>query len=74
MIPAEDEYETLIPKLFWLGLLAAALVALATGCASTPSAPEVRVCFMKMLGATEQGHSGVAQHCMTPEAFAETQK
>lgn len=54
--------------------LAAALLLfpLLTGCASAE--PEKRVCFVQRLGMTEEGLTVVAQLCMTPEAFAETQK
>jgi hypothetical protein len=33
-----------------------------------------QVCFMTPMGKTEDGSWVVAQQCMTPEAFAESQK
>lgn len=41
------------------------------GCAT---ARDAEVCFMRIMGQTEDGTTVVAQQCMTPEAFAESQK
>lgn len=51
---------------------AVCLGLLLAGCAS-PS-PRSEVCFLRLLGNTEDGMSVVAQACMTPEEFAESQK
>jgi hypothetical protein len=48
------------------------LVLLLAGCATGTEEP--KVCLLRMLGLTEGGFSVVAQQCMTPEAFAESQK
>jgi hypothetical protein len=66
------------PIIFPLSMWAGAAVAVGcllvglSGCASTESGP--RVCYVKPMGATEDGSWVVAQMCMTPEAFAESQK
>lgn len=50
----------------------ALLVALLLfGCAGTRDA---EVCYLKLMGQTEDGFTVVAQQCMTPAAFAESQK
>lgn len=48
------------------------LLLLIVGCAATE--PEARICFVQLVGQTEQGLTVIAQQCMTPEAFAESQK
>lgn len=48
------------------------LLPLLSGCASAE--PENRICFMQFLGKTESGWTVAATQCMTPEAFAESQK
>ena len=68
----EDEnYETVFPLPFWFLLLCGALFS-CTGCASAESVTSV--CFMKVMGATEDGFTVVGQTCVTPEVFAESQK
>ena len=67
----EEAGQTILPMPFWVALIAAAL-ALLPGCATTE--PSAQVCFMRMMGVTEHGYSVVQQLCMTPEAFAESQK
>lgn len=47
------------------------LLLLLAGCASTE---EPKVCFMRMVGQTEDGWTVAAQHCITPEAFQASQK
>ena len=54
---------------FFVLALAIILAPLA-GCATA----EPQVCFVKPMGATEDGSWVVAQMCMTPEAFAASQK
>jgi hypothetical protein len=71
-VPQEDETGRRLYQ-FRLGALLTILIILLAGCA-TPAEPETHVCFMKLLGHTEQGYSVVTQQCMTPEAFAESQK
>lgn len=63
----------ILPLIIWIGVILAVLVLMAglSGCATTE---ESKVCFMKLLGQTEQGYSVVVQSCMTPEQFAESQK
>lgn len=60
---------TVLPLYFWLALVAVAL--LLSGCATRP---QTEVCFMKVMGQTPEGYTVVGTHCMTPEAFAESQK
>ena len=45
------------------------LSLLLVGCASDP-----QICFVKPMGQTEDGLIVIAQHCMSHEAFAESQK
>lgn len=76
----EGDDERLAERDFWrqvgirlfVVLALGAILAPLYGCATTE--PEVRVCFMHMMGRTQQGLSVVAQHCMSKEAFEETQK
>lgn len=75
----DDQYE----RCYWrrIGFIIFATLALALifaplmGCATkeTP-ANRTEVCFMSMMGQTEEGYSVVATHCMTPEAFKAQQK
>lgn len=65
----------ILPLLIWLSIIGCAILLMAglSGCASSPS-PRSEVCFLRILGSTENGMPVVAQTCMTPEAFAESQK
>lgn len=75
---AEDRKMLSLKVLKWLVLAGIVLLAFAglSGCATTATAPEpqMSVCFMKLMGMTEDGTTVVAQSCMSPEAFAETQR
>lgn len=74
VVPHKDETGKRLYQ-FRVGALLTILLILLAGCATpAPSEPETHVCFMKLLGHTEQGYSVVTQQCMTPEAFAESQK
>ena len=58
---------------FWfLFALVIALVLIPLGGCSTTEDP--KVCFMSVMGQTEEGYTVVAQQCMTQEAFKELQK
>ena len=48
-------------------------VLLLTGCAA-PAVRDPEVCFVKVMGTTEDGSMVVATLCMTPKAFEESQK
>jgi hypothetical protein len=52
-------------------LIAACFALSLMGCATNDA---MNVCFVKMMGHTEDGLTVIAQHCMSPEAFAESQK
>lgn len=66
-----ERRHTVVPYAVLLGIGFAMLIFL-VGCAATK--PEQKVCFVKFLGKTEEGMVVVNQVCMTPEAFAESQK
>lgn len=61
---------------YWVLLLGALGIALLPiwGCATAPAESETKVCFIKPMGQTQNGMLVVAQSCMSPEAFAESQK
>lgn len=71
--------EDAMERCYWrrVGFVIFAAIALALilsplgGCST---APVQQVCFVKRLGNTEAGMVVVAQTCMSPEQFAETQK
>lgn len=65
-VPAESN-----PHRVRITALMVLLAFLLGGCAAAEPA---KVCYLKALGATEDGFTVVAQQCMTPEAFAESQK
>lgn len=67
MIVADEKEAIQLP--LWFVLIVATLFG--WGCASTE---ETKVCFMKPFGLTEQGYTVAAVQCMTPEAFADSQK
>jgi hypothetical protein len=75
-----DEREREHERAYWsrIGMELACAVAAGLilaglpGCAS-PS-PRSEVCTMQLLGQTEARVPVVAMHCITPEAFAESQK
>jgi hypothetical protein len=78
----EDPYEeqeselTIMPPLFWVAIIFLAC-AMAYGCAAAPKpAEEVtqRICYVQLLGKTEEGYYLEAQVCQTPEAFAASHK
>lgn len=56
--------------LFFAMVLVLILVPLLAGCASTE---EPKICYMQVLGRTEEGYTVVAQQCMTQEQFKEIQ-
>lgn len=70
----EQQRPTILPLLCWIAsfVVAIVLVASLTGCASTSG--EVRICYVELVGKTETGLFVEAQVCMTPEAYAESQK
>lgn len=50
------------------------LVPMLTSCATTSTEPETKICYLQVIGKTSEGYTVVAQQCLTPEAFAESQK
>lgn len=56
---------------FRVGALLAILIVILAGCAT---ARDAEVCYVKPMGNTEEGLIVVLQQCLTPEAFAESQK
>ena len=72
---------TILPLILWAGVVACVLfIAFGlSGCASEPkevpkSGPRVEVCYLQLLGQTEDGMSVVAQQCVTPAEFTASQK
>ena len=65
----------ILPLICWIGFVLGLIFVLAalSGCASSPS-PRSEVCFLRLLGTTDDGLSVVRSVCMTPEQFAESQK
>ena len=63
---------TIIPLPVWAIFLVGLLLIL-PGCA-TKEEPRSEVCFLQLLGRTQDGLSVVASQCVSPEAFAESQK
>lgn len=62
---------------FRVGALLAILLVILAGCATAKpklAVEEMRVCYVELIGKTETGLFVEAQVCMTPEAYAETQK
>jgi hypothetical protein len=58
-----------------LGLGCVAIVfAIIGGLSGCATSEDAKVCFMKPIGVTEEGYTVAAVQCMTPEAFAESQK
>lgn len=54
--------------------IAAALLLfpMLTGCAAGKDDP--KVCFIQLMGQSEEGYTVIAQQCMSPEQFTEMQK
>jgi hypothetical protein len=69
----QDDCETIMPMPFWALILGALIVCL-QGCATTKEGPRNEVCMFRLLGNTSDGMPVVATTCVSPEAFAESQK
>lgn len=65
----------IFPLVAWLAAIGfiVVLLILISGCSSSPS-PRTEVCYLRLLGHTEDGMSVVTQACVTPEEFKESQK
>lgn len=76
------EYQTRKPKLtlvglfIWLGIVAAAVMVIAglSGCAKPQKELVASVCYLRVMGTTEEGYTVVMQACQSPESFAESQQ
>lgn len=66
----QSRHLTIMPPLFWVAVIFVAFGA----CAGCATAEEAKVCFIKAMGVTQEGYTVAAVQCMTPEAFAESQK
>ena len=67
----------ILPLLCWIGVVLVVIFLLAglSGCATTKEeTADVRVCAFQLLGQTGSGMPVVKMMCVTPEAFAESQK
>jgi len=67
----------ILPLILWLGVIACVIGILGSlGCATPKESPSPRteVCYLRLLGQTEDGMSVVATHCMTPEQFKGAQQ
>lgn len=66
----------ILPLVIWIAMLGclAWLVLSISGCADAPKVNEPKVCYLKLLGNTEEGFSVVLQQCVTPEEFKAAQK
>lgn len=81
----EDPYEyeqsqprpIILPLLIWLAIIGCVIFLLA-GCATEPKeaskSPRSEVCLLQLLGQTDSGVPVVRTTCVSPEAFAESQK
>lgn len=56
------------------GAFIGCVLATLPGCAMTKEGPRVEVCRFQLLGQTSDGMPVVATTCVSPEAFAESQK
>lgn len=74
-VPVRKPGLTLISLFIWLGLVAALgmLIVGLSGCATAPAEPAAQVCYLKMMGTTDDGCTVVMQACVSPEKFAEGQ-
>lgn len=81
--PFEYEEEKKQERCYWrrvgfLGWLAIALILIAipmlTSCAAEPQKKEPQVCYLGLIGQTEEGYTVVMQQCISQEAFKESQK
>lgn len=65
----------ILPLLAWLAFIGFSIVllTLAVGCATEQKA-EPQVCYLKLMGQTEEGYTVVMQACVTPEQFKAAQK
>lgn len=62
---------------FFLAVAAAlVLIPMLAGCSSLPDIhpPDDKICFVQLIGKTDEGWSVLAERCMTPEAFERSQK
>lgn len=52
------------------------LIPMLAGCSSVPDIhpPDNKICFVQLIGKTEEGWSVLAERCMTPEQFEASQK
>jgi hypothetical protein len=57
----------------FIAIALAVIFAPLYGCA-TEKKPDPQVCYLKLLGNTEEGFSVVLQQCVTPEEFRAAQK
>lgn len=71
--PMERCYWRRIGFLIFAALALAVIFGPLMGCATQKEA-DVKVCYMKLMGSTEEGYSVVAQHCVSAEEFQAAQK
>jgi hypothetical protein len=78
----DGEKETPAERCFWrkvgfsifIGISLALILGPLYGCSTTKEGPRNEVCMFRLLGNTSDGMPVVATTCVTPEAFAESQK
>lgn len=67
----------ILPLICWIGVVLVVIFLLAglSGCATTKEeTADVRVCAFQLIGQTGSGLPVVKMQCVSPEAFAESQK
>lgn len=64
---------TIVSLFIWLGFVAAfsMLIVGLSGCATET---RTEVCYLRVMGKTEEGYTVVMQACQSPEQFTESQK
>lgn len=76
--PPQHDYSVILNRvLIVLALIAGSVfVSILAGCSSPPveQKPHLMVCYMKLLGQTEEGYTVASQYCVTAEEFAASQK
>jgi hypothetical protein len=72
--PAERCFWREVVCAFLIGAILAVIFGPLVGCASESPSPRTEVCYMRLLGSTEDGMSVVMSACVTPEEFKAAQK
>lgn len=72
----ERKSRFMIPVIIWIAIIAAvmAIVTGLSGCATPQQEPVAQVCYVRIMGQTEEDYTMVMQACQTPEKFAESQQ